>query len=354
MSARVATALALALPLLGGCGWFGAAPGGDAAKGALPLGPDGRALPSPIGPAAAPLPPVGSGDVLYAFTVHSGAGAADRVAGTRVFTDGRVEVTTGGQVGASEASPGDWRHDRVLAPERVAELRQALAADAIAKLPREIKGDPAATDRGPRAVWQLRVGEDLRTIEALHYTGVRVPALESLHKLLAAEVDGEAAVSTDWRLAREGHTLTALVPCHPAQTRALKGLTHLLLDPTATPLDAAPPEDGSPDLATVTWREASLAWVTRLRPDGVVLRGRPNGTVVAVRLPPERLQAARAALDAVDWANSKHFCDQRLTPGATGAEPGSLKGALPPGARLAPKGAAPPPVASPDEPATPR
>jgi hypothetical protein len=354
MSARPAQALLLALSLVGGCGWFGAAPASDAAKGELPRAPDGRVLPSPIGPAAAPLPPVGSGDLLYAFTVHSGAGAEDRVAGTRVFTDGRVEVTTGGQAGAGEATPGDWRHDRVLPPERVAELRQALAADAIAKLPREIKGEPAATDRGPRAVWRLRVGDDLRTIEALHYTGVRIPALESLHKLLAADAEGVASVTTDWRLARQGHTLTAQVPCHPAQTRSLKGLTHMLLDPTATPLDAAPPDDGAPDLATITWREASLAWVTRLRPDGAVIRGRPDGTAVAVRLSPERLDAARAALDAVDWANSKRFCDQRVTPGATGAEPGSLKGALPPGARLAPKGAPPPPVAAPAEPAPPR
>ena len=304
------------------------------------------AAPSTAVPAATPgTPPVGvaapppataastpSGVLLFSFLVETSVKGG---AGMRVYDDGRVEVSAGGDLGSDT-----WHVDRTLDPATLAAVRAALASDAVARLPETLRAPPGTSERAPRAVWQLRLGDQLRTVVAPHYAGVRVPPIEAIHRALAG---GEevANVTTHWEVARDSGTLRFDVPCHPAQSRGYRVLTTQLLDNALPVLEPAPPARKDPVL-TITWREGTLVWTTTLERDGVVRQGRPDGSEHVVQIPEAERERVDTLVARLDPAEASTACTVRLKPGQTPADLPSGGGKpIPAGARRAPAGTEP-------------
>ena len=305
--------------------------------------------PSGVPPATlAPAPPkaaasTASDALLFSFVVETSVKGG---AGMRVYDDGRVEVSAGGDLGT-----GAWHVDRTLDAATLSAVRAAIAAEAVSRLPETLRAPPGTPAEAPRAVWQVLNQGKIRTIEAPHYAGVRVPPLEAIHRALA-NGDPTASVTTHWEVARESGPLRFDVACHPAQSRGYRVLTTKLLDNTLPPLDPAPPAAKQPAL-TITWREGTLVWTTTLEGDGIVRRGRPDGSAQVVQIPEEDRERVTTLIERLDAADAPSACDVRLKPGQTPADlPTGAGKPIPAGARRAPPGAEPPatPAAKPPSP----
>jgi hypothetical protein len=270
--------------------------------------------------------------LLFSFLVETSVKGG---AGLRVYEDGRVEVSAGGDLGSDT-----WHVDRTLDAATLAALQTALASEAVARLPDTLKAPPGTPAQAPRAVWQVKSQGVLRTIVAPRYAGVRVPPLEAVHRTLSGG-EQAAAVTTHWEVARDSGTLRFDVPCHPAQSRGYRVLTSKLLDNALTPLNPVPPAATQPAL-TITWREGTLVWTTTLQGDGVVRRGRPDGSEDVVQIPASDRERVATLLARLDPAEAPSACDVRLKPGQTPADlPTGGGKPIPAGARRAPPGAEP-------------
>lgn len=254
--------------------------------------------PTPEPPAASQQPAQQPAhEVLYSFLIEETPGS---FAGTRVFSDGQLEVATTGP----DQQPA-WRVDRVLSVAQITQLQAALDAPAVERTPEVLPPDPKARPDAPPAVWQVRSQGKLRTLKLNHYGGVVPRTLDPIRALLAPPP--ELTLST-WT-ARTGSTRrTADLTCPTARSAALSPILRRmnlkdLPEPTATTPLPAP-------LVAVEQHEGALVWTITIHDDGRVAHQRADGSVRTVQLGKPDLDAVRAAVDAAPWNDAEALCKE--------------------------------------------
>lgn len=256
--------------------------------------------PTPSDPPKPELPTAAQAaapDVLYSFLIEETPGSW---AGTRVFSDGRLEVATTGP----DKQPA-WRADRVLSVAKITELQAALDAPAVERTPEVLPPDPKAQPDAPPAVWQVRSHGRLRTLKLNHYGGVVPRTLDPIRQMLAPPP--ELVLST-WT-ARTGSTRrTADLTCPIARSGALSPILRRMNNkdlPEATVTTPLPAP-----LVAVEQHEGALAWTVTVHDDGRVAHKRADGTVRTLQLPKPDLDAIRAAVDAAPWNDAEALCKE--------------------------------------------
>jgi len=235
--------------------------------------------------------------VLYSFLIEETPGAW---AGTRVFSDGRLEIATTG----ADHQPA-WRADRVLSVAQVTQLQAALDAPAVERTPEVLPPDPKAQPDAPPAVWQVRSQGKLRTLKLNHYGGVVPRTLDPIRALLAPPP--ERMLST-WT-ARTGSTRrTADLTCPTARSGALGPILRRMNDKTLPEATATTPLPAP--LVAVEQHEGTLVWTTTIHDDGRVAHQRADGSVRTVQLPKADLDLVRAAVTAAPWNDAEALCKE--------------------------------------------
>ncbi len=250
--------------------------------------------------------------LLYSFVIEETPGSW---AGTRVFSDGRLEVATTGP----DHQPA-WRADRTLSVAQVVQLQAALDAPAVERTPEVLPPDPKAQPDAPPAVWQVRSQGKLRTLTLNHYGGVVPRTLDPIRALLAPPP--ELVLST-WT-ARTGSTRrTADLTCPITRSAALGPILRRMNDkslPEATATTPLPPP-----LVSVEQHEGALVWTTTIHEDGRVTHTRADGTVRTAQLPKPDLDVVRAAVSAAPWNDAGALCRE----GSSKQDPAKAPAAAP-------------------------
>lgn len=254
---------------------------------------------APSEPPAAPPRTAPADALLYEVVIEQADG---RVSGTRVYGDGRLDVATP-QPGT--VPPVAWKTTDHLSPEVVTALLQALDAPELRELPDELPGDNRDAE-APKAQWTLRLGDTTRQLRSPAWSGIRIPQLEVVDRALRT-ARGPDPLSTTWTLVLPDHQQQVTMPCSPLQTRQLRTLAAMLLDPKLPPPESS--ERGAP-LLRIDWKQDHLSWSTELLDNGVVNRIPADGKANAYLLAPASLLRIQTVIASTPWADAASFCPQ--------------------------------------------
>lgn len=259
------------------------------------FGPCAReTTPPPVDPGTLPMDPVPDAPAIYTFEITNHDGTPS---GNRVLSDGRVQVRT---------SKG-WAEDHPLTRNALKSVIAALETEAMAKLPDELPVVGVPQDNPPRASWTFVAKGKTRTIVSPVYTGIRVPALEVIHRALAKERK-RPMITTRWTI-NLGEPQVVDLPCSPLETRQLRQLTASLLDREYPESKLQTPGDV---WVRIDWHDQSTTWSTVLYDDGRVSRIRPDGSVITVDLPQKHVDGIQESMAAVPWTDTDKICKNRI------------------------------------------
>lgn len=242
-------------------------------------------------------PPSEDAELLYEFTVLLWN---DRISGTRVFSDGRIQVGRGNQ---GEIT---WIDDRRATDDAIRELRTVLQGDAMKRLPEVLPDSPDATERAPRATWRFLVGDTLRTVTVERYAGVRIPELEQIQAVLA-RARTPIPLLTRWTLYTTDPPATFEVPCQPARTYDLRSLMAILTDARHPQADDTAESDL---LLAIDYEQQESQWRIALTGDHRVVRTTSDGTMTTRQLDDDQWASLDHLLGTLDPETAPEACER--------------------------------------------
>jgi hypothetical protein len=228
----------------------------------------------------------------------------------RVLSDGRYEfrgdvepeIGEDGEVSLRKV-PLEWRLQWTFAPDELDQLRTAI--DEADDPPLEPRYTAGRQIHGRNLTWTLHTSRRTARVEVQGWPAAQPAALERLYRRLF-EIHRPPGETSVWRLWTGAGATEKLVPCEPGSVPRLQGVVAALFGSG----DEAPPEGAEtvelpPDdtpLAEVAFRRDGEEF-ERLSVYG---DGRQTQVLDGERreldaLPPERVQALRAAIAAAGW-----------------------------------------------------